>query len=225
MQAGDKIKVLIKKNNKWSAKERVYISETDKIILVDTGNYKETINKFDIKCGRVKIQLVEDEDMYGREPKITREQLIEECNQHGTGKEAREAIAKKYGLTEGTIQNYIYKRWKITDELNTIKYEQESTVEQIQDQQSGNENSGIDKKDEEMAEKMIKTIKDSQPNVSKPDSLEVLSMTIKGKNGIYRTCENGIELTDNNVTMFFESPEQVDEFWAEYKAVFAKIRK
>ncbi len=51
------------------------------------------------------------------EPKITHEQLLQECKKYGTGKEALEAISQKYGLKISTLKVYIAD-WKILNELH-----------------------------------------------------------------------------------------------------------
>lgn len=51
-----------------------------------------------------------------REPKITKEQLLEECREHGTDWAAAKIIAKKYDLANTTIYNYMGK-WGIKEEL------------------------------------------------------------------------------------------------------------
>lgn len=107
MNPGDRIRVRTKVSRGWNEKEYEYVSETKRFITVKNGNYPTSIDKFDIKCGNVKIQILEVKDMPTKEPKITKEQLLEDCRKLGTGKKAREVIAKRYGLTEGTIQNYM----------------------------------------------------------------------------------------------------------------------
>lgn len=55
-----------------------------------------------------------------KEPKITREQLLEECRAHGTGLEAATVIGEKYGLSKYTVYTYIGK-WGIKEELGVVK--------------------------------------------------------------------------------------------------------
>lgn len=52
--------------------------------------------------------------------KITKEQLLAECREHGTSTSALEKIAAKYDMATNTIRNKI-SRWMIKDRLNTGK--------------------------------------------------------------------------------------------------------
>jgi hypothetical protein len=54
------------------------------------------------------IKREDDLEMFKREPKITPDQLLEECRQHGTDRAALTLIAEKYKLTIGTVENYVY---------------------------------------------------------------------------------------------------------------------
>lgn len=118
MDPGDKVRVLSKVRGGWRAKQYEFLSESAYSILLTNGKYPITINKYDITTGKVEIEKMESEEdeMYNKEPKITKEQLLEECKVLGTGKEAKIKISEKYGTTPGTIDNYIYK-YKINKEL------------------------------------------------------------------------------------------------------------
>jgi hypothetical protein len=66
-----------------------------------------------------------------KEPKITREQLLEECKELGTSWDAARVIAEKYDLSKHTIKNYINK-FGIKKELQP----QPTEETKVQDQQS-----------------------------------------------------------------------------------------
>lgn len=54
--------------------------------------------------------------------------------------------------------------------------------------------------------------------------LKVLSMTLKGENGTYRACENGVELTEMGSIICFENIGQVNEWANEVKKVFGMLK-
>jgi hypothetical protein len=54
--------------------------------------------------------------------------------------------------------------------------------------------------------------------------LKVLSMTVKGENGTYRVCEQGVELAGENQLISFGSEADLDEWVSEYKQVFAMAK-
>lgn len=62
-----------------------------------------------------------------KEPKITREELLEECKEHGMDWDAAKIIAEKYGLAKNTIKNYINK-WGIKKELQPEQSEEPKEV-------------------------------------------------------------------------------------------------
>lgn len=61
-----------------------------------------------------------------REPKITKEQLLKDCREHGTSWDAAKIIADKYGMSKNTIYNYISK-WGIRQELQPAPNENKPT--------------------------------------------------------------------------------------------------
>lgn len=78
-----------------------------------------------------------------REPKITKEQLFEECMLHGTNTKAAKIIAEKYGLKWQTVYTYIAK-WGVREELGatevrkSVKQEKETKLAQKVDQEPEN---------------------------------------------------------------------------------------
>jgi hypothetical protein len=77
-------------------------------MVVNYDNYTGTIDFFDVKSGKIQLTRIKYEEGKTMEQKITKEQLLEECKLHGTGKDAIRKIAEKYGASFGTIQNYIW---------------------------------------------------------------------------------------------------------------------
>jgi hypothetical protein len=61
-------------------------------------------------------------------------------------------------------------------------------------------------------------------NEIKKQGLKVLSMTVKGENGTYRVCEQGVELAGENQLISFGSEVELEEWVSEYKAVFAMAK-
>lgn len=57
-----------------------------------------------------------------RTPKITAEQLLDECREHGTDDEALQKIADKYGMTLGSVKQRVWKD-KIKQKLRTAAEE------------------------------------------------------------------------------------------------------
>jgi len=104
MQAGDKITIQKKQHNKGIiTREYIFLSETEKFMTISNGKYRSTINKSDIKKPGdalkgedILIIKGEKEMKYGI--KINEKQLIDEVKKHGSSKEAKEIMAKKYNV-------------------------------------------------------------------------------------------------------------------------------
>jgi hypothetical protein len=78
-------------------------------MVVNYDNYTGTIDFFDVRSGKIQLTRIKrNEEGETVEQKITKEQLLEECKLHGTGKDAIRKIAEKYNASFGTIQNYIW---------------------------------------------------------------------------------------------------------------------
>lgn len=66
-----------------------------------------------------------------RKQKITEEQLLAECMEHGTGKEACEIIAAKYGMMSGSIYGNI-RKYRIEEKLRKKRIQGELEKEKAQ---------------------------------------------------------------------------------------------
>lgn len=121
----------IKQKAKNYTGELIYIHPEGRYAVFDVGNYKLTVSQADIITGEIELRpegrktlikslkpKIEKEvsRLTKQGPKITREQLLEECKALGTDLEAARAIADKYGLSRLTISTYMNK-WGIKKEL------------------------------------------------------------------------------------------------------------
>lgn len=203
IQCGDKIKVLTKTRTGWKEKECTVVEETEKFISVNYGLYPGCINKFDIKTKKVKIEKIETEEnqMFKQEVKITKEQLLEECRTFGTGKEAEKAIGEKYGLAPNTIKAYINK-WLTVEEKAAFKDK-------------------VDYKNEKIEKAIFSTeLKESPKETKATLKLDIVGITLKGENGMYKLCKNGLELSNSGQILAFENKQQWEEFKAEIDRAF-----
>ncbi|NSW92824.1 MAG: hypothetical protein HPY74_19655 [Firmicutes bacterium] len=115
----------------------IYVHPEGRHAVFDIGNYKLTISRADIMTGEVELRLegsqylikaldpkIEREvrKLANKEAKITREQLLEECQRYGTNFESARIIGEKYGLAKYTVYTYITK-WCIREALKGEKSE------------------------------------------------------------------------------------------------------
>ena len=114
------------------------------------------------------------------EPKITREQLIQECKEHGTGKEAVEAIAQKYNLKESTVKFYI-SNWEIRMELPQTKKGEEPIM-----QNNERQSKDVQRKEEIQQAQQVKK------------GLHVILRILKSENGVYKIFGNTIRISEIN---------------------------
>lgn len=121
LEPGEKVKIFRKIVRGYKEEELEFVSESSHSIKFTNGNYPVTVNKADIIAGDVGIESEESE------MKITPEQLLQECKEYGTSPESKEAIAKKYGCTTGTLKFY-FSKWKIASKL--AETENSDNVEQ-----------------------------------------------------------------------------------------------
>ena len=97
-------------NKKYPPQPRK-MSGSEKAARIANDMYKQRLKQVEkLKEGKSKMAA------NNREPKITKEQLLEECREHGTDWAAAKIIAKKYDLANTTIYNYMGK-WGIKEEL------------------------------------------------------------------------------------------------------------
>lgn len=83
-----------------------------------------------------------------KEPKITQEQLLEECREHGHGFEAAEIIGEKYGLSKRTVYTYIGK-WGIREALMSGNNPAEGKVVELEPEKQATEVYGASMEDED----------------------------------------------------------------------------
>lgn len=104
-------------NRKYPPKQRLMSPDERAAFLINNMD-KQRLKKLEEmrKEGRASMT-------NNKEPKITREELLEECKEHGTDWDAAKIIAEKYGLAKNTIKNYINK-WGIKNELQSEQYEE-----------------------------------------------------------------------------------------------------
>jgi hypothetical protein len=82
------------------------VHETDKFVTVDLGNYKETLDKFDIQRNRITIERLGDE-MRKKLEGPSKEALAEICKGCKTSNEAAKAVAKKFIVSMSTAKRWI----------------------------------------------------------------------------------------------------------------------
>ena len=109
LQDGDRIRIKYYKRGK----EKPYRVEDVDVIsvpagkdyfVVNNGKYTKTVDWIWKRQGLIQIFKIRNKEVESmREIKITREQLLEECKEHGTSMDAAKVIAEKYGLTVSTI--------------------------------------------------------------------------------------------------------------------------
>ena len=99
-------------NKKYPPKPRK-LTGGEKSAMIANNMYRQRQKQVEkMKGEKEKMKIA----VNNKEPKITREQLLEECKKHGTNWSAAKEIAKNYDLTHTTIYNYMGK-WGIREEL------------------------------------------------------------------------------------------------------------
>lgn len=106
---GNKIEVYTKGRNRWDKQQCTVVSVHLNFITVDYGNYKGSINLSDIKIGNIKIKVLEEIEM-AKKINLSTEELLEDCREFGTDKEALRIIAEKRGLNRYQVMNLIANR-------------------------------------------------------------------------------------------------------------------
>ncbi len=124
----------IPRKNTFQRRDCTIVQICERFIVVNFGNYKDTVDFQDLK-NRTKLLIKKGEKDMPKEPKITKEQLIQECHDNGIDKESLEEIAKKYNMSHITIKAYFHK-WGIKEELtekknNGVKTTDEGPKEEI----------------------------------------------------------------------------------------------
>ena len=132
LQKGDHIRITYKDRKKIVKKEYIVESNHRTFLVVTNGMYRDTIDKYLVKNGTIKLQIIEckEVDNMAREKKITREQLLDECRTHDITKESIVLIAQKYGLSPLTLKTYINKM-KIKKELTHTEQQPTENIASI----------------------------------------------------------------------------------------------
>lgn len=198
----------------------------------------------------IRESLYIDEEGIEMDKKITREMIINSARKHGLSTEGRRKIAKELKSTYSTITTYVSRWKITEADLNkpVMKAQYKENVEEDPDVQDAMEKiADILGEGEEMkmenkevekvlveADKAVEecketvnpvvatkaTVQQANLNPQEESKLQVLAMTLKGENGVYRVCSEGVELTRDMSMMFFENANQLDKFTEEYKKVF-----
>ena len=126
----------------------------------------------------VKLRKIMEGDDKMPEKKITREQLVKEVREHGTGKDATKLIAHKYGLSPGTIKSY-YDTMDVRSESKNYK---------------GKKTQNIDKNTTEPKQEI---------KVEVPSFLQEIK-TYRGSIGQYQINDDNVDLQFGNTTVSIE---------------------
>ncbi|HYF75291.1 MAG TPA: hypothetical protein VD757_01780 [Candidatus Nitrosocosmicus sp.] len=164
------------------------VSESLWLITLQAENYKITVDKRDIGKN-VELYRLEDEVMNHREPKITAEQLLEECKVYGTEKAAEKIIAEKYGLKPLTVKTYIV-QWKIKEKLKAEK--QPDVAETAEEAKKKSQEELIEDTKWAPAE----SVAESKPK-HRSDLLRIKHIEVTGEIYDYQITQGGIQITDS----------------------------
>jgi hypothetical protein len=134
---GCKIEVYTKGRKRWHKQQCTVVSVHPNFITVNYGNYKGSINLSDIKNGNIKIKVLEEIEM-AKKIDLSTEELLKDCKEFGTDKEAIRLIAEKRGLNRYQVMNLIANRG-IRQEL--AKLENQELAEQESEQKNASEDS------------------------------------------------------------------------------------
>lgn len=154
-------------------------------------------------------------------------------------KEVIESVLYKFPHMSKAMIINAYQEVK-EDRENNIDPDMKDAMEYIFEENEENEidkekDNKIEKRLEENAKKIIEVAKEMQCQTKdeikekvkmenkSTSGLKIKSMVLQGENGVYRVCENGVELTEMGSIISFENEAQVDEWVNEVKEVFGMI--
>lgn len=109
LNPGYKIEVYTKGRNRWHKQQCTVVSVQPNFITVDYGNYRGSLNLSDIKIGNIKIKVLEEIEM-AKKIDLSTEELLKDCKEFGTDKEAIKLIAEKRRLERYQVVNLIANR-------------------------------------------------------------------------------------------------------------------
>lgn len=203
---------------------------------------RKLIDEEDEKSKKLNKELQRSGDAEMVKKKIE-ESIINEINKlMDEGKKRKEVIEsvlyKFPHMSKAMIIN-AYQEVK-EDRENNIDPDIKDAMEYIFEENEENEidkekDNKIEKRLEENAKKIIEVAKEMQCQTKdeikeevkmenkSTSGLKIKSMVLQGKNGVYRVCENGVELTEMGSIISFENEAQVDEWVNEVKEVFGMI--
>lgn len=212
--------------------------ETKSCLFFTEDNHTFTVNKIDVIQGFTKIfnnkgeeiiimqnldRIIELVNKFGQEEKGIHE-IMAELNYSESTAKARLTALRGMGKIPKLTRKDLSKK----ETLGT-----KETLDKLE----------IDKETEANAERIIETVKQNQckpqiktvkppyegdnpPKVQIPSyNLEVLNTTIKGLNGTYKLCKEGIELSNEETLLSFENEEEFKEFTAEFTQIFDRWSK
>ncbi|WP_163198348.1 sigma-70 family RNA polymerase sigma factor [Clostridium sporogenes] len=184
----------LNERDKKIIKEFYFNNKTQKQIGEEIGLKQSYISRILKKIpNTIKNKYEGENEMFTKEPKITKEQLMKEAKMLGIEKEAIVAISRKYGLAESTINSYL-RRYGIKNKLNNIK------SAETRNSSNKENNKGI-------------------KEASKPNKI-LQPLVLRGKVMEYRVQENSFSIKNiTGTTNLVLNANEIDDFIKELKAL------
>jgi uncharacterized protein YerC len=152
-------------------------AEISKIVGISQAQVSRILKKI--------VNVYKQKEEGGIEMKITYDQLLSECREHGTGKEGQEIIAAKYGMTPGSVSVCIVRNGIV----KKLKEEKKSISAQPEEQQISHANPDA---------QIIQVHKDPAP-VTQSQSKHASTLKIKawdGKENTYSFQDGKLVITN-----------------------------
>jgi RNA polymerase sporulation-specific sigma factor len=178
-----------------------------KIVTTLTSEQRQIYNSMTYEDGKKYLEeIIKGENImpFNKEPKITQEQLLNECRQLGTGIQAQKVIAEKYGLKLGTVGNYLTVMGiikQIKAEKMTVSQETEPKTE-ITPNDVHAEDVPTDapviepEKASEVEKPIIQSVETEQSvKISEPKKLKVISQVLQGEHFTFKVDEDWVWVT------------------------------
>ena len=212
--------------------------ETKSCLFFTKDNHTFTVNKIDIIQGFTKILNSKGEELIIMQ---NVDKIIELVNKFGQGEKGIHEIMAELNYSESTVKARL-QALRGMGKIPKLPRKDLSKEESLGTKETLNKLE-IDKETEEKAEKIIEAVKVNQckPQIKtiepplegdKPlkaqlpsDNLEVLNVTIKGLNGTYKLCKEGIELSEGGMILSFENEEEFEIFVTEFNQIFDRWSK